>query len=112
MSGEYAAAVLAQRSCIYFACSCFNSRGFLWVARPGLQGGNQAKKAQTVLKFPFWAVILVRSQQRLTDFCVLRPHPLLKVLWQVQVSSSVVLLCFFLLELDPIALWVLLVTSS
>ena len=39
-----------------------------------LRGGTRPKR-HAVLKFPFWADMLVPGQQRLTVFCVLRPHP-------------------------------------
>ena len=42
------------------------------VQTPGREPGQ---KRHAVLKFPFWAVMLVPGQQRLTVFCVLRPHP-------------------------------------
>ena len=49
---EYAAAVHAERSCIYHACSCSNSSGFLWVARPVSTAGTRPKR-HAVLKFRF-----------------------------------------------------------
>ena len=71
-------AVHAERGCTYHACRCFNSSGFLWVARPD-SGAGTGPKRHAIFKFPFWAVILVPCQQRLTVFCILRPHPLLQV---------------------------------
>ena len=52
--------------------------------RPDSGAGTRPER-HAVFKFPFWAIILVPSQQRLTVFCVLRPHPVQQVLRQVQV---------------------------
>ena len=62
-----------------------------------LRAGTRPKR-HAVLKFPFLAVMLVPGQQRLTVFCVLRPHPVLQVLWQVQVWRSLAPLLSVLLE--------------
>ena len=81
--------------------SCFNTSKFQWVARPDSGAGTRPKR-HPVLKFPFWAVMLVPGQQRLTVFfafffCVLHPHPVLQVLWQVQVWRCLLLLVRFLM---------------
>ena len=52
--------------------SCFNSNGFLWVARPDSRAGTRPKR-HAVLKFPFLAFLLVPAQQRLTVFLCLPP---------------------------------------
>ena len=74
--------------CCACANSCFNTSKFQRVARPDSGAGTRPKR-HPVFKFPFLAVMLVPGQERLTVFCVpscvLHPHPVLQVLWQVQV---------------------------
>ena len=99
LSCECVTEVRAERHCCCYANSCFNTGKVPVGGASRLRGGNQAKKGTHVSKFPFLAVMLVPGQQRLTVFCVLHPHPVLQVLWQVQVLwRSVVLLWLFLLR--------------
>ena len=100
LSREHVAEVCAERFCCACAYGCFNTSKFQWVARPDSGAGTRPKRL-AVLEFPFLAVMLVPGQQRLTVFCVLRPRPVLQVLWQVQVWRSLAPLLFVLLEPEP-----------
>ena len=97
LSCEYVAEVRAERYCCYYANGCFNTSKFQWIACPDSRAGTRPKR-HVVFKFPLLAVMLVPGQQRLTVYCVLHPHPVLQVLWQVQVWRSLVLVWLFLLD--------------
>ena len=75
MSGGFAAASLAKRTCSFWTSGCTNYRCFLCCSASGLLAGTRPK-SQTVQQFPFGLVILAPGQQRLTVFRV-------PVLWQV-----------------------------
>ena len=75
LSVRFAAAILTKRTsrvCSICTISCTNSSSFLRVAHPDSWAGTRPKR-QTVFNFPFWAVILVPCQQRLTVFQCLEP---------------------------------------
>ena len=63
----YVAEVRAERFCCACAYSCFNNSKFQWVVRPDCGAGTRPER-HAVFKFPFWAVMLVPGQQRLTVF--------------------------------------------
>ena len=67
LSSEYVGAVCAERFCCARSYGCFNSSKFQWVACPDSGAGTRPKR-HAVLKFPFWAVMLVSGSAKTDSF--------------------------------------------
>ena len=72
--------------------------GFLWVARQTPERGTRPKR-RAVFKVSVLGSHVGSGSAETDIFCILRPRPLLQVLWQVQASGSAVFFSWIQLSL-------------